>query len=166
MRTKIPKFGKLDFLASFIIIRAQIFKKFIIFSEFGKIDLIFFNPEIVFQKSDLTNIQISYTQQIVFSYLANFLDHICNKTRQRWEKQFCEASILVNILQEAKLLFDPIFRPRIEKFLYSFFTSASTHYLLCQGINGAYKEAEAYAAQKKCIRQIVPKSKVDTRRNI
>lgn len=50
MRTRIPKFGKLNFLASLTIMRTKTFKKFTILSAFKKIGLIPYNFEIVSQK--------------------------------------------------------------------------------------------------------------------
>ena len=59
MQTKIPKFGKLDFLANFTIMCAKTFKKSTIFSTFRKTDLIPYNLKIVLQKICSANSQIS-----------------------------------------------------------------------------------------------------------
>ena len=57
MQTGIPKFGKLDFLASLTTIRTKTFKKFTILSAFRKIGLIPYNPKIILQKIRLANSQ-------------------------------------------------------------------------------------------------------------
>ena len=50
MQSSKGDFSKLEFLAKFLIMRNQTFKKFIIKSAFRNIRLIFYNPEIIFQK--------------------------------------------------------------------------------------------------------------------
>lgn len=47
MQIRISKFGKLKFLVNLTIMYIKILKKFIIFLAFKKIDLIFYNSEIV-----------------------------------------------------------------------------------------------------------------------
>ena len=64
MRTGIPKFSKLDFLASLITMRAKAFKKSTILSAFRKTGLIPYISEIVLQKVSPANSQTPPSQPI------------------------------------------------------------------------------------------------------
>lgn len=57
MRTGVPEFSKLDFLASLTTIRAKIFNKSTILSAFKNSGLIPYNPEIILQKFRPANSQ-------------------------------------------------------------------------------------------------------------
>lgn len=79
MQIEIPKFGKLDFLASFTTMRVKTFKKSTILSVFRKTSLIPYNPEIILPKIRLANSQIPLSQLIIPPLLANLFSGICNK---------------------------------------------------------------------------------------
>lgn len=59
MQIRISKFGKLNVLASLIIMHIKTFKKFIILLVFKKTSLILYNPKIVLLKICPANNQMS-----------------------------------------------------------------------------------------------------------
>lgn len=79
MQTGIPKFGKLDFLASLTTMHAKTFKEFTILLAFRKTGLISYNPEIILQKICPANSQTSPSQPITSSPPANSFSDIYNK---------------------------------------------------------------------------------------
>ena len=139
MRTRIPKFSKLDFLASLTTMRAKTFQKSTVLSAFKKTDLIPYNPEMVLQKIRTTNHLLPPSRPVTPPPPANPFSGICNETPRRCEKVFSQARTLLNTIQKGKRLVHQKFRPHLWKFIRGFLTSAFTHSLF--GREESKKEA-------------------------
>ncbi len=162
MRTGIPEFGKLDFLASLTTMRAKTFKKSTILTEFKKTSLIPYNPEILLQKIRPVNSQTPVSRPVTPPPPANSFNGICNKTPRRCEQVVGQARTLLNTIQQDKRLVHRKFRPHLERFIRGSLTSAFTLYLLDQDLDAAYKEAAARVAQKKLTGRVAKKGGVIT----
>ena len=114
MRTGIPEFGKLDFLASLTTMRARTFKKSTILSAFRKTGLIPYNPEIVLQKIRPANSQTPPSRPVTPPPPANPFSGICNETPRRCEQVVGQARTLLNTIQQDERLVHRKFRPHLE----------------------------------------------------
>ncbi len=130
MRTGIPEFGKLNFLASLTTMRAKTFKKSTTLSVFRKTSLIPYNPEIVLQKICPANRQTPPSRPVTSPSPTNLFDGICNKTPRRCEQVVGQAQTLLNTIRQNERLVHSKFRPHLERFIRGSLTSAFTHYLL------------------------------------
>ncbi len=157
MRTGIPEFGKLDFLASLTIVRAKIFKKPTILSAFKKTGLILYNPEIVLQKICSANSRSTSSWPVTPLHPANPFSNIFNKTPRRCEQVVGQARTLLNTIQKDKRLVHWKFQPHLKQFIRGSFTNAFTHLLLDRDLDATYKEAAACAAQKKLTGRVAKK---------
>ena len=166
MRTGIPEFSKLDFLASLTTMRAKTFKKSTILLAFKKTGLIPYNPEIVLQKIRRTNDQLPPSRLITPPPPASPFSDICNETPQRCEQVVSQARILFNTIQKDRRLVHQKFRPNLERFIRGSLTSAFTHYLLDRDLDATYKEAAARAARQKLTGRVTQKRGVITVREV
>ena len=162
MWNRIPKFGKLFFLASLTIICLKTFKKSTILSAFRKTSWISFNSEIVLQKIRPTNGQISPSQPVTLLPTANSFRGICNRTPQRYEQVVVQARTLLNTIQQDKRLVHRKFQSYLEHFIRGLLTSAFNHYHLDRDLNAIYKEKAARTAQKTIPRLAAQKRRVIT----
>ncbi len=166
MRTGIPEFGKLDFLARVTIMRAKTFKKSTILSAFRKTGLIPFNLKIVLQKICPANSQTPPSRPVTPPPPANLVSGICNKTPRRCEQVVGQARTLLNTIQEDKRLVHRKFQSHLERFICGSLTSAFIHYLFDRDLDATYKEAAACAAQRKLTGGVVQKGEVVNVREI
>ncbi len=166
MRTGIPKFGKLEFLASLTTMHAKTFKKSTILSAFRKTGLIPYNPEIVLQKVRPANGQTPPSRLVTPSPPANSFSGICNETPRRCEQVVCQARTLLNTIQQDERPVHRKFRPHLEQFICGSLTSAFTHYFLDRDLDATYKEAAARAVRKKLTGRIAKKEEVVNVREI